>query len=68
MPPSVDDTPMFLFQDDELARVKAIVDRGWWIDFCGREYVVTEMTEARTDPKHPDVKQWVVWGFRKQAA
>jgi len=65
---AMEDSPIFLFQDDELTRVQAIVDRGWWIDYFGREYVVTHMTEGLGDPQRPGVKQWVVWGFRNQAA
>jgi hypothetical protein len=64
----MEESPTFLFQDDELARVQAIVDRGCWIDYAGREYEVTHMTEGLGDAKRPGVKQWVVWGFRKQAA
>lgn len=64
----VEDPPTFLFADDELARAQAIVHRGWWIDYAGREYVVTHMTEGLADLSRPGVKEWVVWGFRKLAA
>ena len=63
----VEDPPTFLFADDELVRAQAIVHRGWWIDYAGREYVVTHMTEGLPDPSHPGVKEWVVWGYRKLA-
>jgi hypothetical protein len=64
----MEDSSTFLFQDDDLARARAIVDRGWWIDYYGREYVETHMTEGLGNSQQPGVKQWVVWGFRKQAA